>query len=148
MKQLRHSLHHLFAFIACLVLLNGCAKSTDEQQVRAIFDSAEAAIESRDTSETLDLVSEDYKDERGLDKAQLRQYLRGYFLTHPKIELVISIGEIRFETKNLAHVKIDAVILGTQGPDERFNSDAPSLQVELRREQSTWRVTRVDKAHK
>ena len=133
------------AWIVFAGALSACKSSTDEQQIRELLNAAETAIEARDTSDTLALVTDDYKDSQGFDKEQLRGYLRAYFFTHPKIELVMSIGQIEFETKNLAHVRIDLIALGTQGTDAKFNADAPALQLEMRRDDAKWRVTRADR---
>lgn len=145
-----HSLSPIFITLSALAvtLFVGCSSSTDEQQVHELLDAAETAIETRDASDTLELVADDYKDNQGSDKSQVRQYLLAYFLSHPKIELIVNTGEIEFETKNLAHVRIDVVIVGTQSADTSFSADAPAFKVELRRDDSKWRVTRVDRITK
>jgi hypothetical protein len=149
MKANRHSPTRSRIFSAVLALaltvFSGCTSSTAEQQVRAVLDAAAIAIEARDTSDTLALLADDYKDSQGYDKLQVRQYLRAYFVSHPKIELIVNVGAIEFETKNLAQVRIDAVIVGTQGADASINADAPAFKVELRRDSSAWRITRVDR---
>jgi hypothetical protein len=54
------------------------------------------AAEARDASDVLDLVADDYEDAQGFDRAQLRNFLRGYFLAHPKIELLVNIESLEF----------------------------------------------------
>ena len=137
-------------FIACVLAAHciaGCTASSDEQKVRAVIDAAESAVQARDTSDVLKLVTDDYTDSQGFDKAQLQQFLRAYFLTHPKIELVVTVGAIEFETANRARVRVDIVLLGTQVRPgaTTLTGDTEALQVELKRQGAEWRVTRVDR---
>jgi hypothetical protein len=144
--QRRSTSAALVAF-AALLLLSACSSTSDEDQVRAVIAAAEKAAEARDTSELMDLVADDYADSRGFDKAQLTQYLRGYFLIHPKIEIVTRIGEIEFETANRARLDVEVVMVGTQGNSAAasLTGDLESMKVELQRRGSEWMVTRVDR---
>jgi hypothetical protein len=140
----------LKAFVITLsisLLLTACSTTSDEDQVRAVIAAAEKAAEARDTSEVMDLIADDYADSRGFDKAQLTQYLRGYFLIHPKIEIVTRIGEIEFETANRARVDVEVVMVGTQGNSAAasLTGDLESMKVELQRRGAEWVVTRVDR---
>jgi len=100
--------------------------------------SAEKAAEARDTSDLLELVTDDYADGRGLDKTQLQNFLRGYFLTHPQIELLVSIEKIEFPVPGLAQAEISIATVGTG--DANFQH----LKVELRKSANEWRVSRAD----
>jgi hypothetical protein len=86
----------LTTLIASALLLACAARSSDEEQVRALIDDMETAAEARDASDVLDLVADDYQDAQGFDRAQLRNFLRGYFLAHPKIELLVDIESLEF----------------------------------------------------
>jgi RNase adaptor protein for sRNA GlmZ degradation len=78
-------------------LLGGCgAKTSDEEQVRALIDAVEIAAEDRDASDVLTHVADNYIDSAGLDKTQLQNFLRGYFLAHPKLELLVTIESLVF----------------------------------------------------
>jgi hypothetical protein len=100
----------------------------------------------------MDLVAADFKEARGLDKEDLRAYLRAYFLTHPKIELLVHAGPIEFETANRARVSIEVVMVGRQrvsdGESGSLTGESESLRVELQRRQSQWRVTLVEPIRK
>ncbi len=138
----------IFNTLVAALLIAACSASSDEQQVRAVIDAAETAAEARDTSDVLDLVAPDYADGQGFDKAQLQNFLRAYFLMHPKIELVVRIGKVDFATPNRARVTVEIVMLGTQvesNSKTALAGDAEKLQVELKRQQAEWRVTRVDR---
>jgi hypothetical protein len=145
MKMLRI----VFSF-ATLILLVACSSSSDEEQVLAVIDAAEKAAEERDVSDTMDLVADDYRDDRGLDKAQLRDFVRAYYFTHPRIELLVTTGEVEFPGNGIAQVRVDFVFVGTQtsgAGGAALAGDRESLQVELRRRGSEWKVMRVNRAH-
>lgn len=73
-----------FAFV---IFLAACgARSSDEDQVRALFASVESTAEKRDSSDVLEFVADGYRDTDGFDKTQLRNFLRAWFLAHPKPE--------------------------------------------------------------
>ena len=89
-------------FVAAILLAACGAKSSDEEQVRALIDAVETAAEARDTSDVLEHVADDYADSHGFDKTQLQNFLRGYFLAHPKVELLVNIESLEFPVDGLA----------------------------------------------
>ncbi|HEV7609774.1 MAG TPA: hypothetical protein VGO61_20735 [Steroidobacteraceae bacterium] len=128
------------ASVAATFLLVACAaKSSDEERVRELIANIEAAAEARDASDVLEYVADDYADSSGVDKQQLRDFLRGYFLAHPKLELVVSIESLEFPVDGLAQavVTVAAVQLG--------DPDLQRLKVEFRRTKDEWRVARADR---
>jgi len=130
----------LFISVIAATLLAACsAKSSDEEQVRALIDSVEAAAEKRDASDVLEHVADDYVDSSGLDKRELQNFLRGYFLSHPKLELLVNIESLEFPVDGLAQavVSVTAVELGDPGMER--------LKVEFRRAGGEWRVARADR---
>jgi hypothetical protein len=122
-----------FLFAAC------GSKSSDEQQVRALIGSVEAAAESRDTSDVLKHVADDYADSDGLDKTRLQSFLRGYFLTHPGLELVVNVESVEFPVDGLAQAVIGVATV------ELANPDLQRLKVEFRRVDGEWRIARADR---
>ena len=125
-------------FVAVILLVACGARSSDEDQVRALFDAAETAAESRDTSDVLDLVASDYTDSQGSDRAQLQNFLRGYFLANPKIELLVNVQELHFPVDGLARARLGITSLPA--------GDRATVLVELRKESGEWRVARADRA--
>jgi len=125
----------------CVVIfLCGCsARTSDEEKVRAVITGMENAAEARDTSDVLEWVAADYADSQGLDRAQLANYLRGYFLAHPKIELMVSVENLQFPADGLAQAQISVTRLGLG------DTDRASFKVEFRRSGDEWRVSRADR---
>jgi ketosteroid isomerase-like protein len=126
-------------FVAALLLAACSAKSSDEVQVRELFASAEAAAEARDTADVLELVADDYSDAQSFDKPSLQNFLRLYFLAHPKIELIVSIEKLEFPVPGLAQTEISVATVG--GGDANLQR----LKVELRKSGDDWRVSRADR---
>jgi hypothetical protein len=115
------------------------ARSSDEEKVRALFASAEAAAEARDASDVLDLVADDYEDANGFDKTQLQNFLRGYFLANPKIELLVNVERLDFPADGLAQAELTVTRVSLSDPDRQ------RLAVELRRTDGQWREQRADR---
>ena len=122
------------------ILLAACgAKTSDEQQVRALIDEVETAAEARDTSDVLEHVSDDFADSGGLDKTQLQDFLRGYFLAHPRLELVVNIESLEFPVDGLAQAVVSVTTVELTDPNLQ------RLKVEFRRSGSIWKVARAER---
>ena len=115
-------------------------RTSDEEQVRALIDELESAAEARDASDVLEFVASDYEDAQGLDRAQLQNFLRGYFLAHPKIELLVDVEELTFPADGLAQATISVTSVSLNDPDH------VQLRVEFRRNDGAWQVKRADRA--
>lgn len=131
-------------FVATLfvttTLLAACgAKSSDEEQVRALIDAVEAAAEARDASDVLGHIADDYADSNGFDKVRLQNFLRGYFLAHPRLELLVNVESLEFPVDGLAQAVVTVATVEIGDPDLQ------RLKVELRRAGGEWRVARADR---
>ena len=129
----------LAVLIAAGSLIACGARSSDEQQVRDLIASVESAAENRDASDVLEFVADDYDDANGLDRMQLQNFLRGYFLAHPRIELLVNIEQLEFPAEGLARARIAVTNLTLENPDH------VRLKVEFRRQGGEWRVRRADR---
>ena len=128
----------LLTGIVAVIFLSACgARSSDESQVRELIVTAEDAAEARDTSDVLDVVASDYSDSQGYDRAQLQTFLRGYFLANPKIEVRANVQDLQFPVDGLGRARVDVTVLPA--------GDRGSLQVEFRREDGHWVVSRADR---
>jgi hypothetical protein len=112
-------------------------RSSDDEKVRELIVTAENAAEARDASDVIDLVSSDYSDSRGSDRARLENFLRGYFLAHPKVELRVSVQDLQFPVDGLGRATIDVLSLPA--------GEQATFEVEFRREDGDWRISRADK---
>ena len=126
-------------FITAMLLASCGAKSSDESQVRALIGQVEAAAEARDASDVLEHVADDYSDSSGLDKRELQNFLRGYFLSHPRLELLVNIESLEFPVDGLAQAVVSIATVELADPGMQ------RLKVEFRRVGGQWRVVRADR---
>jgi hypothetical protein len=131
----------LWSLITASLLVACGTKSNDEENVRALVARVDEAAEARDTSDVLARVAPDYSDQQGLDKSQLQNFLRGYFLSHPKIELLVNIESLEFPADGLARARIGVASVSL----DQLGGDSVMLDVELRRRDGEWLVTRADR---
>ena len=127
------------ALIAASLLAACGAKSSDEEQVRAVVSAVETAAESRDASDVLEHVADSYSDSAGFDKAQLQNFLRGYFLAHPKLELLVTVDSLEFPVDGMAQAVVSIATVELTDPDIQ------RLKVEFRRSEGGWQVVRADR---
>jgi len=126
-------------FLAAILLAACGAKSSDEEQVRALVSAVETAAEARDASDVLEHVADNYVDSNGFDKTQLQNFLRGYFLAHPRLEVLVNIESLEFPVDGLAQAVISLATVELTDPDMQ------RLKVEFRRSGSAWQVVRADR---
>jgi hypothetical protein len=129
--------------ILAATLLVACgAKTSDEEQVRALIGAVETAAEDRDTSDVLTHVADNYADSAGFDKMRLQNFLRGYFLAHPKVELLVTIDSLEFPVDGLAQAVVTVATVELTDPDVR------RMKVEFRRAEDGWKVVRADRVER
>jgi hypothetical protein len=129
-----------FAVLITVCFLGACSSgSSDEQQVRELVAGMEAAAEARDASDVLAFVSDDYGDAQGFDKSQLRNFLHGYLLVHPKLEVLVNISRLEFPAAGLAQAELSVSTVELNDPDHA------SFKVEFRRVDGDWRLSRADR---
>jgi hypothetical protein len=129
----------LTAMLVASVLVACGARTSDEEQVRALISAVETAAEDRDTSDVLTHVADNYIDSAGFDKMQLQNFLRGYFLAHPKLELLVTIESLELPVDGLAQAVVSVATVELTDPDLR------RLKVEFRRLDGGWKVVRTDR---
>jgi len=119
---------------------------TPESKVRAAIAHGEEAAEARDLSGLVDLVSPVYQDAQGGNREDLKQYLRGYLVTHQSIHLLTRVDSIEFPYRDMAKVSLT---LGTMGREAAGASsfdlaaDVYDVELELQLVDGNWRVTRA-----
>lgn len=129
------------------VLLAACVpKETPEAQVRAVIAQGEAAAEARDLSAIMELVSPAFEAEQAGGPEELKQYLRGYLVTHPSVHLLTRVDHIELPYRDMARVSLTLGTLGRgSAPANALDlaADVHMVELELRVEDGDWRVTRA-----
>ena len=130
-----------------VLLLAACGpRETPEAQVRAVIDRGEQAAEARKLSGLMELVSPAYRDEQGNGTEELRQYLRGYLLTHQSIHLLARVESVEFPYRDMAKVSLTLGTLGRETASAAaldLAADVYDVDLELQLEDGNWRVTRA-----
>jgi hypothetical protein len=127
--------------------VTGCGdQQTPDAQVRAVIAAGEAAAEARDLSGILEHVAPSFRDAQGGGREELKQYLRGYFVTHPSVHLLTRIDSVEFPYRDLARVKLTVGTLGTGSTEAAgfdLAADLHDVVLELQFEDDAWRVVRA-----
>lgn len=132
---------------ACLWLAACGSADPPEVQVRAVIDAAEKAVEARDVSGLMDLVSPDYKDEDGRQPDELSRYLRGYFLANQSIHLLTRIETLEFPATGVAEVALLVGMVGREAEAEsawNLAADVYRIELTLMQDGNDWLVTHAD----
>lgn len=129
-----------------LVLLSvaGCGRpaSEPEAQIRAALREAELAAEAGDYEALAARVTRDYADRAGRDRRALLLTLRGLLMRYPRLEIIVTVREIEVHSPQLARVRLEILAAGA-GP-AGLSADAFPVELSLRQERGTWKVTRAE----
>lgn len=131
------------ALLAAAALTGACGPGGGpEQELRSLIDEAEAAAESRDTGHFRGLISRDYVDARGNSRDDLINWLRGYFLTHQRVEIVTRVEDIDVSRDEVANIGLAIVSMTWRGGERfgGFGGDVERIDLELVREAGGWRI--------
>ena len=137
----RHAIAGLQAVgLVCLTLQSGCGgpEVGPEEQLRQWLSTAQQAVESRERRDLLDLISPAYVDARGLDRDDIGDRLRVYFLRQHSIKLLTSIEEIRIFGVSAAEIELTVAMAGKNDSILGFSADAYRFQLELERDGDDW----------
>ena len=134
------------AVVATCVLIGACSGGqSPETQVRAVIERGEAAAEARDVSGLMAMVADDYQDDSGRDRSELRQYVHGYFIANQSIRLLTRVDRIEFPYRDMARVDLTLGSLGREATGDSFDfaADVQQLSIELQLDDGEWKVTRA-----
>ena len=147
LPQVRGLFRLVAAILAAAGVLGGCGPGgTPDAQVRGVIAAGEAAAERRDLAGILEHVSPAFRDRDGGDRDDLRQYLRGYLMTHQSVHLVTRIERVEFPYRDYARAEIKVGMLGRDatGTDSlELAADVQDVVLELQLEDDAWRVVRA-----
>jgi len=120
---------------------------TDEDQVRAVIDGVEAALEDRDTGGVLAHVAETFKGQDGLTKKQLRGVLAARFLGSRETISIQRSGETRVDLRGPVKDRRSATATFRARISDRgtigaaLEREAWDFEVDLAKDGSDWRIT-------
>ena len=127
-----------------LPLLLACGLfASDEDQIKATISGMAAAAAAPDLAGVLSPISEDYKDDEGVTKDNLRGFMFRQFQTRgPIISVLSPIAVQHEEGSGRASASFEAIIavgvtLGGPLPDD---ADAFRFDVELEKQSGDWKI--------
>ncbi len=125
---------------AFALLLGSCGGPVPEpeEQLRQWVDTAQAAAETKERGEMLDLISPAYADGRGFDRDDIGDLLRVYFFRQDSVMLLTSIDEIRLHGDSAAEIDLTVGMTGRNDGVLGFSADAYNFQLELELDGDDW----------
>ena len=120
---------------ACL----GCREApTPEQEVRAVLAALEAAAESGRAGDFSELVSARYEDPYGHDREKLRAFVAFHVMQSGRgRELIVRVRDVSFPEPERSVVTL---AVGLAGAGSRLSAEVYAVDLDLAREDETWRV--------
>jgi len=130
----------LITVCALCTLLVACGGPAvgPEEALRQWIAGAEAAAEGLDRRELLAMVSENYADARGNDRAEVDKILRFYFLRQKSVALVMKIDELTVIDDTAAEILVTAAGVGMTTGALGVNADAYQFSLELEKDDDEW----------
>jgi hypothetical protein len=123
----------LGAALAC-----GEAK-TPEQEVRAVLAALEAAAEGGQAGDFTELVSARYEDPYGHDREKLRAFVAFHVMQSGRgREVIVRVRDLQFPEPERAAVTL---AVGLAGAGSRLAAEVYAVDLDLAREDETWRVS-------
>src|SRR6056297_2273650 len=121
--------------VALSLSLAACSEppSDPEIEIRAAIEAAEAAAEAGE-----------YDLRAGRDRPRLLLMIRGLLMRYPRLEIIVTLREVRVLSPELARVRLDVLGAGAGAGRGGFSADAFPLELSLRRERGQWRITRAE----
>ena len=128
-----------FALMSMLAACGG-PKTSAEEQLRSWVDAGQAAAEAKDRRGLVNMISPAYSDNRGLDRDDVENRFRLYFLRQNTVKLLVSIDEIRVFDDTAAEIDLTAGLAGTNDGALGFSASAYRFELELERGNDGWQL--------
>ncbi len=138
-------LHLLLCLVSLGAIVAGCGEAdSPEAQVRAVIEQMELAAEARATSEVLELISEQYRDDYGNGRDDVGRAVRGYFIANQSIHLLTRIEALSFPAEDEARATVLVGMVGREaGATEAWDlaADLYRFEIAVVREDGEWKIT-------
>jgi len=135
--------------LVVVMLLTGCrdARTSPEEQVRTLINSATAAAEQKQIGTLRDLISERYADDQGQNKRAIEALLRLHFLRNENLHLYAHIQSVTLPQPDRAQATVLVAMAGVPMVSAQdliaVRADLYRFEIEFAREDKTWRVQRA-----
>jgi len=134
--------------LSLMLIACGGAPDDPEQQIRAVIFETEQAAENGSTRRVMQHVSDNYRDDRGRGKDDIRNYVRAYLLQRDNLGLSTRIQAIEIVTQARAHAQVQLRMADSAGQRARAVSGLGNhVDIELTfdlEDDGQWRVIRAE----
>ncbi len=131
-------------FIAAgfIVMLGACGgpEMGAEEQLSEWVKAGQAAVQAKQRRTLMSMISPAYSDTRGLDRDDIENRFRLYFLRQNTIRLLVSIDGIRVFGDTAAAIDLTAGLAGTNDGALGFSASAYRFELELERVDADWQL--------
>ncbi len=128
----------IFASLVMTLVACGDSAGSPEEAVRAWVAKGEVAVEEKDRSVLLDMISDGYADARGNDREQIGDLLRIYFFRQNNIALITSVDSIEMIDDTAATLMVTIGMAGTQNSALGISAEAYKFEFELTKPEDDW----------
>ena len=135
--------------VILLAALSACSDDPDnpEQQVRDMISAGEEAVEARSIIGVLDFISDNYQDNDGRRKQEIKQLIAGYILRNKSIHLLTRVQHVALnddETRAdvILYVGMAGVPVASVDQLVFTRADLYRFDLSLVLEDGAWRVAR------
>ncbi len=120
------------------IVLGACARSTDEEQIRAAISQMQVAIESGEPADFMRHVADDFTGDGGaIDKQGLHNLLRAQALTNASIGISLVSVEVELQGER-ATVKLTVTMTGGSGRWLPERGSVQQIESGWRRQDGDW----------
>jgi hypothetical protein len=123
----------LLALAAC-----GADRTPPEEALRAWVAAAELAAEARERGVLVEMISADYADARGNDRAALDRMLRLWFLRQSDIALLTKIDSIELYKDTAAQISLTVGMAATNSNVFGLSADAYRFEFDMVLDDDEW----------
>ena len=124
--------------IACCLAACGSTAGDAEQEIRAWLDSGQQAAEEKDRRTLVSMISPDYADRQGNDRAAIEKLLIYYFLRQNNITLLTRVEDLQVFDNTAAEVRMTVGMAGSDASALGFSAEAYRFLLELERDDDDW----------
>ena len=136
--------------LSVTLVLSSCSRPNEspvEQRVRALIDQAEALAEARDVQGFGELLSDDYRDDRGNSKQSVTALLNFYLSAHRSVHLLTRTPQIELPDSTSAEMLVFVAMAGSPITEvdqlSSLRADLYHFYVHAQEEDGEWRIRRT-----
>lgn len=137
---------YLFAtVISAALLLAGCDRAPDKEQIEQNLTAMQEAVENKDFSAIKNYLHAGFKANDRLGAAEVKRLLQMYSLRHQNINVTVLATETEMNSTypNRAQTTASVVVTGSSGllPSD---GSVRAVRIEWKKQSGDWRVIRAE----